>query len=713
VFGFLLLWEWLRPVEIVTDTTSVELFVLFVFISFVFSFFQINRWLSATIKLLFILYCLNDIYYLHSFIELTWIKSLLEDVFLNIELIFQAEWSKMTDIFRSLLFFILLWLMTYLIHYWLMIKRKIFLFFFLTLLYIAVLDTFTPYDAKYTMIRTVIVGFGTLGILAFFRVMDKEKMTVQSFFARKWMIPLSVMLIFSTSIGILVPKAGPQWPDPVPFIKSLSDKGGNGGGGSGMGRVGYSVDDSQLGGPFLGDDRVVFEARTNNRHYWRVETKDVYTGKGWETSGDDTVIPFDDGKDVPIYFYEPEFEYLDSTATINVSLLHSHIVYPQGLEVVNAGDNHSYLIQENTERIKSLRDNVESPLQEYSLTYSVPEYKISSLKGVTNSVGMRGEELERYTQLPDDLPERVKELAEEITADKSNWYDKAKAIEDYFNQPQYVYDQFDVAIPDEEDDYVDQFLFETMRGYCDNFSTSMVVMLRSVDIPARWVKGYTDGEFKGYDQNGIAIYEITNNNAHSWVEVYFPNVGWVPFEPTKGFDNNLRINYEIEDGEKGEREETESPPTSVPQPPENDNTSPSSNKSGENVLSKWWDYFNQNWYIFFFTGLVLLLVSYVLYQSRIKWIPYWLIIKYRKNNIDTFTKAYLSLIKQLRRFGFSYTEGMTLREFAKEIDSYYNSNEMSVLTNQYEKILYRGKRDDESWESLMPLWKKLLRQTTS
>ena len=95
------------------------------------------------------------------------------------------------------------------------------------------------------------------------------------------------------------------------------------------------------------------------------------------------------------------------------------------------------------------------------------------------------------------------------------------------------------------EDYVDQFLFDTKRGYCDNFSTSMVVMLRSIDIPARWVKGFAPGEYRLNDE-GERVYQITNNEAHSWVEAYIPGIGWMPFEPTIGFSNLTDIDYDIE-----------------------------------------------------------------------------------------------------------------------------------------------------------------------
>ena len=103
-----------------------------------------------------------------------------------------------------------------------------------------------------------------------------------------------------------------------------------------------------------------------------------------------------------------------------------------------------------------------------------------------------------------------------------------------------------------DQDYVDQFLFETLTGYCDNFSTSMVTMLRAVDIPARWVKGYTAGNYVGTVGSDGAIYEVTNNNAHSWVEVFFPSQGWVPFEPTKGFEGFDNLSTYTQDEEKNQ-----------------------------------------------------------------------------------------------------------------------------------------------------------------
>ncbi|MBO1913308.1 transglutaminase domain-containing protein, partial [Microvirga sp. 3-52] len=121
------------------------------------------------------------------------------------------------------------------------------------------------------------------------------------------------------------------------------------------------------------------------------------------------------------------------------------------------------------------------------------------------AVSLLGDEFSDYLQLPNELPARVGELAEKITNSSENVYDKTKAIERYFSRNGFVYDQKDVAVPAEDQDYVDQFLFETKNGYCDNFSTSMVVMLRTIGIPARWVKGFAPGEL-GRNENKESVY---------------------------------------------------------------------------------------------------------------------------------------------------------------------------------------------------------------
>jgi len=135
----------------------------------------------------------------------------------------------------------------------------------------------------------------------------------------------------------------------------------------------------------------------------------------------------------------------------------------------------------------------------------------------------------RYLQLPESLPQRVKDMARNLTSAAKNDYDKVKAIETYLSK-NYLYTLNPPRTPSDRD-FVDYFLFDLKQGYCTYYASAMTVLVRSIGIPARYVEGYvlppmpTSGD----------TYEVTNEQAHAWVEVYFEGFGWVPFEPTSPF----------------------------------------------------------------------------------------------------------------------------------------------------------------------------------
>jgi hypothetical protein len=124
------------------------------------------------------------------------------------------------------------------------------------------------------------------------------------------------------------------------------------------------------------------------------------------------------------------------------------------------------------------------------------------------------------------VPERVGRLAERITRNASNPYDKVKAIERWLSD-NYRY-RIDSPVPPEGRDAVDHFLFETDVGFCEQFASATAIMLRTLGIPARVVVGFTPGnlsEFTGF-------YNVRASDAHMWVEVYFDTLGWYEFDPT-------------------------------------------------------------------------------------------------------------------------------------------------------------------------------------
>jgi transglutaminase-like putative cysteine protease len=130
-----------------------------------------------------------------------------------------------------------------------------------------------------------------------------------------------------------------------------------------------------------------------------------------------------------------------------------------------------------------------------------------------------------YLQLPQSLPRRVWDLALDLTAAQPTAYDQAAAIESYLRRLPYT---LDIPPPPPDRDVVYYFLFDLRQGYCDYYASALVVLARAAGLPARLVTGFASGGYNSTENR----YTITEADAHSWAEVYFPGYGWVEFEPT-------------------------------------------------------------------------------------------------------------------------------------------------------------------------------------
>lgn len=124
------------------------------------------------------------------------------------------------------------------------------------------------------------------------------------------------------------------------------------------------------------------------------------------------------------------------------------------------------------------------------------------------------------------IPPRVSELARRVTADAPTDFDKAAALNRFFTDPAngFRYDLNTASATDQ--DALTDFLFHGKRGFCEQYASSMAIMLRSVGVPSRVSVGFTPGYQDGDER------VITTEDAHAWVEAYFPGWGWQTFDPT-------------------------------------------------------------------------------------------------------------------------------------------------------------------------------------
>jgi len=132
-----------------------------------------------------------------------------------------------------------------------------------------------------------------------------------------------------------------------------------------------------------------------------------------------------------------------------------------------------------------------------------------------------------------DVIQRISVLTQQVLRDAhldpatASPYDEASAIEAYLRSSQFSYTLTPPTTPPGEDQ-MQFFLFESHKGYCEYFATAMGDMLRTLGIPTRLVNGFGPGQF----DSQVESYVVRGEDAHTWVEVYFPTYGWIPFEPT-------------------------------------------------------------------------------------------------------------------------------------------------------------------------------------
>ena len=131
----------------------------------------------------------------------------------------------------------------------------------------------------------------------------------------------------------------------------------------------------------------------------------------------------------------------------------------------------------------------------------------------------------RYLSLPEDFSPTIRDLAFEITRENNSVFDQALAINNYLRNTYRYKDN--VEIPQGEDP-LEWFIFSGREGFCNYFASAEVLMLRSIGIPSRIVVGFAQGE-RLKDEY---IYEVRKKDSHSWVEVFFPEQGWIIFDPT-------------------------------------------------------------------------------------------------------------------------------------------------------------------------------------
>ncbi|MBC7811590.1 MAG: transglutaminase domain-containing protein [Burkholderiales bacterium] len=296
----------------------------------------------------------------------------------------------------------------------------------------------------------------------------------------------------------------------------------------------YGGDSLQLGGAIRLGDQVIMlaDAPPGRRYYWRSRVFDTYEAGRWTPAANTRLTDPESPLDIQqpgdtLVSREPVQQQF--TIGLNASRLIYTAPQPSLIDLPTRTDL-SYTAEED------MNVSVIRPLQ---VLYRGDTYTATSLMSNATASQLRAAgsqypewvtstESPLYLYVSPSITDRTVQLANDIinNAGATNNYDKAKAIEGWL-RTNILYNE-SIPQPPAGQDPVDWVLFDFRQGYCNYYASSMVMMLRSIGIPARMAAGFAQGTWDA--ENNVFV--VRERDAHTWVEVYFPGYGWIEFEPT-------------------------------------------------------------------------------------------------------------------------------------------------------------------------------------
>ena len=265
----------------------------------------------------------------------------------------------------------------------------------------------------------------------------------------------------------------------------------------------------------------VFNVRSERSSYWRLTSLDEFDGEIWRSSysTDDA-----DGELPRAIDPATQSETVDQQITIDAL---ASVWLPAALEpvAIDPGPDQTAVYDEQSSTLMVDREITTSDGYSYTVTSEMPDWSADELR--TASTEIPDDIDQRYTQLPADFPELATDEAVRITGEAATPYDKALALQNYLRSDRFTYDR-EVGAGHSTQALL-TFLFETRRGYCEQFAATFAALARAVDLPSRVAVGFTPGI---QDDNDPTLFRVWGIHAHAWPEVYLGEYGWVPFEPT-------------------------------------------------------------------------------------------------------------------------------------------------------------------------------------
>ena len=275
--------------------------------------------------------------------------------------------------------------------------------------------------------------------------------------------------------------------------------------------------------------------------------------------------------------------------------------------------------------------------------------------------------IEKYTKIPLALPDYVTDAVNSIKIEGRSKYDTALAITKYFstkNGYSYIEKGLDFA----SQDNVLTKVFRAKSGHSVYYATAAALVLRHLQVPCRLVAGY----YTVAGENGTQV--IDRANPYCWIECYFPNLGWIAFDPSpKGTASKSILSS---GGKNPIKEET---------PPEEDDNDEEQDEPTEEVPQKVLhnDPVKRDIRIFIYTGIFLFVLLYLFLRSL--WSPLCYNFTNVRKRFSTTEKQcnfyWRDILRQLNTLESTSNKGITLRERVERLTPYLTEEDMATVSD--------------------------------
>ena len=260
------------------------------------------------------------------------------------------------------------------------------------------------------------------------------------------------------------------------------------------------------------DGTTLMNVRSDERNYWKVETLDSFDGERWERSGagrgNNPLLPSP---------YELVWE---TDLEVTIRDLDTSLLPVAGTALRIRGAD-PVIVPSEDGTLEALGESLDEG-ETYQVEAYVPEPTPGQMRAGSTDVPFA---LASYTEVG-PLPEAyqpVERLARRLAEGQPTRYDIVRSVQRHLREG-YTYGER----PPRREFPLPAFLFRDRIGYCQHFSGAMALMLRMLGIPARVAAGFTPGSYNADTKE----YRVRDLDAHSWVEVWWSDIGWVPFDPT-------------------------------------------------------------------------------------------------------------------------------------------------------------------------------------